>query len=92
MRIGTSTATGLAMTALAIHAQKPSSETVWFMPKGTRNRSMLSPSTARKAGSMMTEVSMAKVTASVPPMPSEGAPVFSKNSKPVRPMATVIPE
>ena len=90
--MGTSTATGLAMTALAIHAQNPSSETVWFMPKGTRKRSMLSPSTAKNAGSMMTEVSMAKVTASVPPMPKEGAPVFSKKSSPVRPIATVMPE
>ena len=32
------------------------------------------------------------VTAMVPPMPNEGSDVFVKNSMPIRPIATVMPE
>ena len=35
---------------------------------------------------------MAMVTAMVPPMPKEGSEVLVKNSIPIKPMATVIPE
>ena len=70
----------------------PSSATVSRMPNGTRRAFTFSPRSARNAGSMMTEVSIARVTASVPPMPREGAPVLTKKSMPVSPIATVNPE
>ena len=46
---------------------------------------------AMKAGRTITEKIIATETASVPPIPRLGNPVFSKNNMPMRPIATVIP-
>ncbi|MEC7437132.1 MAG: hypothetical protein VYB27_08605 [Candidatus Thermoplasmatota archaeon] len=70
----------------------PSSETVSFMPNGMRTAFIFGPKAANKAGRKTTDVSIAIDTPKVPPIPSEGAPVFSKKSRPKSPTATVSPE
>ena len=57
-----------------------------------KSLSNLLPSKLRIAGKTTIENTIAILTASVPPIPRLGRPVFSKNSMPIRPIATVIPE
>ena len=80
------------MTVVAIFAQipVPSSFSV-LKDKGIFPRKTRCPRIAIRAGSTMTEKIIATETASVPPIPRLGNPVFSKNNIPIRPIATVIP-
>ena len=80
------------MTLLAKSYQKPSSATSVLRPNGTLPELILSPSIANIDGSKITDDVRATRVAQIPPHPSDGNPVFSKNSMPVRPATTVRPE
>ena len=92
-RVGIKTAHGRSITKLAIFAQAPSSFSFSMLkengifPLKTRR-----PIRAKIAGKTITENTIAILTDKVPPIPKLGRPVFSKNSIPIRPIATVIPE
>ena len=89
---GTKTVKGLFITPLAIFDQKPSSPASTPKENGTLNELTLSPSKDRIAGSRTMEEVRATAVAQIPPHPKEGRPVFSKNSIPISPTMTVIPE
>ena len=89
---GTSTETGFFITPSAILDQKPSSATSSFIANGTLNELTLSPKRDNTAGSKTMDEVNATNVAHMPPHPSDGKPVFSKNNIPVNPTITVIPE
>ena len=89
---GTKTENGLLITPLATFDQKPSSPVSPANENGTLKEFTLSPNRDRIAGRRTIEDVRATAVAQIPPHPSEGSPVFSKNSIPIRPTMTVIPE
>ena len=89
---GISTDKGRFITPSAIHDQKPSSLFVSVIEKGTFNEFILSPNNDNIAGKRTTDETKATRVAHIPPQPSDGKPVFSKNNIPINPTITVIAE